>query len=46
MAHDHINELVSLMGQDVLRKVLARMKSSEPSWFSIIADEATDIVYQ
>ena len=46
LAHDHINELVSLMGQDVLRKVLARMKSSEPSWFSIIADEATDIVYQ
>ena len=45
LAHDHINELVSLMGQDVLRKVLARMKSAEPSWFSIIADEATDLVY-
>ena len=46
LAHDHINELVSLMGQVMLRKVLARLKSAEPSWFSIIADGATDVVYQ
>ena len=38
LAHDHINK--------VLRKVLARMKSAKPLLFSIIADEAADLVYQ
>ena len=44
MSHDHVNELITLMGQDVLRRVLMRVKSSYPSWYGIIADEATDVV--
>ncbi len=43
MSHDHVNELITLMGHDVLRKVLARVKSVNPAWFAIIADEATDV---
>ena len=46
LSHDHVNELVSLMGQDVLRKVLTRIKSADPSWFSLVVDEATDVVWQ
>ena len=42
MSHEHINEIIFLMGQAVLRKILIRTKSADPSWFSIIADEATD----
>ena len=44
LSHDHVNELISLMGQEGLRKVLARIKLTDPSWFSLIADEATDVV--
>ena len=43
MSHDHVNELIKLMGHAVLRKVLARIQSNDPAWFSIIADEATDV---
>ncbi|XP_078665396.1 zinc finger MYM-type protein 1-like [Branchiostoma floridae x Branchiostoma belcheri] len=43
MTHDHINELINLMGQDVLRSVLARLNAGDPAWFAIIADEATDV---
>ncbi|XP_035690920.1 zinc finger MYM-type protein 1-like [Branchiostoma floridae] len=43
MSHDHINELINLMGNDVLRSVLARIKGSNPAYFAIIADEATDV---
>jgi len=43
MTHDHINELINLMGHDVLRSVLARIKGGDPAWFAIIADEATDV---
>lgn len=43
MYHDHINKLIKLIGHAVLRKVLARIQSNNPAWFSIIADEATDV---
>ena len=36
-----INEMIGLMGNTVLRQILAQIKSS--SWFSIIVDEATDV---
>ena len=36
-----VNELIKLMGQSVLRKILS--DASVAQWFSIIVDEATDI---
>ena len=42
-SHDIINELIILMGQNVLRKLLEQMKLSSPNWYSIIVDEASDV---
>ena len=43
-SHQFVNELIDIMGLTVLRSLLKRMKEySGPAWFSIIADEATDI---
>lgn len=43
-SHQSINELLSIMGQSILRSLLATIKNvTGPAWFSIIADEATDI---
>ena len=36
-----VNELIAIMGNTVLRQVLALIKSA--LWYSLIADEATDI---
>lgn len=36
-----INEIIKLMGQSVLQKILASIKMAQ--WFSILADEATDV---
>ena len=36
-----VNEIIMMMGQSVLRQLLSEIKSS--LWFSILADEATDI---
>ena len=36
-----INELIALMGQQVLRKLLEQIRAA--FWFGIIADEATDV---
>lgn len=36
-----VNKLMKLMGQTVLRQLLAKIRAS--LWFSILADEATDI---
>ncbi len=36
-----VNEILALMGNTVLRSIVSDIQSS--SWFSIIADEATDI---
>lgn len=38
---DIVNELIKIMGQTVLRSILAQIRSS--MWFSLIADEASDI---
>lgn len=38
---DIVNEIITIMGNSVLRQILCQIKTS--SWFSIIADEATDI---
>ena len=41
MYHDIVNELICWMGQKVLRLLLGRIKSHEPNWYAIHADEAT-----
>lgn len=39
-----MNELIDIMGLTVLQSILRRLRESKgPAWFSIIADEATDI---
>ena len=38
---DIINEIIATMGQTLLRQLLVEIRSS--LWFSILADEATDI---
>ena len=43
--HQSVNELIEILGLSVLRTLLKRMKEiSGPAWFSIIADEAIDVV--
>ena len=39
-----INELITAMGNSSLRKILSNLTFNNPNWFSIIADEATDVV--
>ena len=41
-SHDIINELMEIMGRDVLNRLLEGVKSPNPPYFAIIADEATD----
>lgn len=36
-----VNEIINQMGQSVLRKLLSEASAS--MWFSILADEATDV---
>ena len=43
MSPEVVNELISMMGQSVLRKLLCNIKRVTPHWFGIIADEATDV---
>ena len=43
MSHDIVNELITLMGQSVLRKLLCRIKNSDPCSFAIIVDETADV---
>ena len=38
-----MNELITLMGQSVLRKLLCRIKNADPCWFAIIVDETADV---
>ena len=38
---DIVNQIITLMGQTVLRNIIAQIKTS--MWFALIADEATDI---
>lgn len=46
LSHDIINEMISLMGQNVLRQILAKIMKSLPSWYAVIADEATDVTFK
>ena len=42
--HQFVNELIEILGITVLRNILQKMKNvTGPAWFSIIADEATDV---
>ena len=43
MSPEIVNELISMMGQSVLQKLLNNIKRATPHWFGIIADEATDV---
>ena len=43
MSHDIVNELITIMGHNVLRAVLDKVKMQNPAWYAIIADEATDV---
>ena len=43
-SHQVVNELIMILGQSLLRNLLGKMKDvTGPAWFSIIADEATDV---
>ena len=43
MSQDIINELVNLMGKEVLKTLLDSVLSQTPPWFSVMADKATDV---
>ncbi len=44
ISHQFVNEMIDIMGLTVLRTLLKQMKACKgPAWFSIVADEATDI---
>lgn len=38
-----MNELITIMGQSLLRTLLESIKQPSPCWFSIIVDEAMDV---
>ena len=44
MSADIVNELITIMGQSVLRTLLGSIRQASPAWFSVLADEATDVV--
>jgi len=41
--HQTVNDLIDIMGQNLLHVLLARMRAQDPAWFSVIVDEATDV---
>ena len=43
MSHNIVNELITLMGLNVLRQLLVKIKSCDPFWYAIIVDKATDV---
>jgi hypothetical protein len=44
-SHDAVTEQICILGQTLLCTLLAKMKEGiGPTWYSIIADEATDVV--
>ena len=43
LSHDMVNEIITLMGLNVLRQLLAKIKSCDPFWYAIMVDEATDV---
>ena len=40
--HQLLNELISIMGQNLLCDLLEKIQKGSPAWFSVIADEVTD----
>ena len=46
MSHDIVNEMITLMGQSVLGKLLCRIKGADPCWYAIIADETADAAHR
>ena len=45
MSHDIINELITIMGNTVLREILTKIRGLVPGWYAVIGDEATDVQY-
>jgi hypothetical protein len=43
MSPEIINEQIAIMGHSVLRTLLGKIKKTTPSWYALIADEATDV---
>ena len=43
MFHEIVNEIISMIGQSVLRIILQKINSSNPCWFAIICDVTTDV---
>ena len=43
MSHEIITEIISLMGQSILRMILKKINGSNPSWYAVICDETTDV---
>ena len=43
-SHDVVTEQICTLGQTLLHTLLGQMKGIGPAWYSIIADEATDVV--
>ena len=43
MSADIVSEQITIMGQTVLRRLLNNITKTSPAWFSILADEATDV---
>ena len=41
LSHDIINEIITLMGNELLHKLLANIHAA--TWFAILADETADI---
>ncbi len=41
--HQSVNDLINIMGKNLLRVLLSRIGAQDPAWFSVVVDEATDI---
>ena len=41
--HQTVNEIISIMGQNLLPTLLEKIQANNPPWFSVITDEATDV---
>ena len=41
--HQTVNEIISILGQNLLRTLLGKIQANNPPWFSVITDEAADI---
>ena len=41
-----VNELITTMGLNVAQSLLSMIKETSPSWYGIIADEATDMAHK